>query len=204
MQSLMSISSSNLKLIQRAALACQQSYLTSDQPLLPNLEAEKQQWFLGSGPDGNVAAVLLQRPEQWILSFQGTTLPSRSNMDQNVRFLRDWIDNFRFALKRHQLGLPGKTHQGFARQLAILWPQIEPVLKQSSLPLLVTGHSQGGAIAVLATKLLELNGYRIDKTITFGAPRAADDEFVNAINTHTIRVEHDNDIVPFVPLESHP
>ena len=67
----------------------------------------------------------------------------------------------------------------------------------NSLPLFITGHSLGGALALLATKLVapNVNG----ACYTFGAPRVANYEYFRRIKTPVYRVVNSSDIVPRVP-----
>lgn len=65
------------------------------------------------------------------------------------------------------------------------------------LPLFVTGHSLGGALALLATKLVAPN---VDGACyTFGAPRIGNYEYFRQLKTPVYRVVNSSDIVPRVP-----
>ena len=65
------------------------------------------------------------------------------------------------------------------------------------LPLFVTGHSLGGALALLATRLIasDVTG----ACYTFGAPRIGNYEFFRFIKTPVYRVVNSSDVVPRVP-----
>ena len=65
------------------------------------------------------------------------------------------------------------------------------------LPLFITGHSLGGALALLATKLTapDVTG----ACYTFGAPRIGNYEFFRFIKTPVYRVVNSSDVVPRVP-----
>ena len=65
------------------------------------------------------------------------------------------------------------------------------------LPLFFTGHSLGGALALLATKILasDIKG----ACYTFGGPRIANYEYFNKLKTPVYRVVNSSDIVPRVP-----
>ena len=64
-------------------------------------------------------------------------------------------------------------------------------------PLYITGHSLGGALALLATKLVahDLNG----ACYTFGAPRIGNYEYFRFIKTPVYRIANSADVVPRVP-----
>ena len=65
------------------------------------------------------------------------------------------------------------------------------------LPLFITGHSLGGALAMLATKLVapDVNG----ACYTFGAPRVGNYEYFRSVKTPVYRIVNSSDIVPRVP-----
>ena len=65
------------------------------------------------------------------------------------------------------------------------------------LPLFITGHSLGGALALLATRLVapDVNG----ACYTFGAPRVGNYEYFRFVRTPVYRVVNSADVVPRVP-----
>ena len=65
------------------------------------------------------------------------------------------------------------------------------------LPLFITGHSLGGALALLATKLVapDVTG----ACYTFGAPRVANYEYFRLLKTPVYRIVNSSDVVPRVP-----
>lgn len=67
--------------------------------------------------------------------------------------------------------------------------------------LYVTGHSQGGAEAALATRALLAGGFPVGATYTLAAPRPGDLAFANSIpaTLPVHRIEFGDDIVPHVP-----
>ena len=66
------------------------------------------------------------------------------------RAVLDWLQNFR--VRKVSLGLPGLLHEGFVGQPELIWDAVLGELNDRlTPPLYVTGHSQGGAVAALAT-----------------------------------------------------
>ena len=114
----------------------------------------------------------------------------------------NWITNFNLGSRTKEL------HQGFEAAVASVWDQVIGALEnrpQADLPLFIVGHSLGGALAVIAAERL-VREARVDVTgvYTFGMPRAANSDFVDAYNRSglgnvTYRLVHGLDIVPTVP-----
>ncbi|MEQ8335073.1 lipase family protein [Nisaea sp.] len=69
--------------------------------------------------------------------------------------------------------------------------------KGQQLPLFLTGHSLGGALALLMTVLMKSD--MCGACYTFGAPRIANYEFFENVKTPVFRVVNSADIVPRVP-----
>lgn len=137
--------------------------------------------------------------------------------------LKDWQTNFSTRLRRFLKVKPskmerqeedtqepaGQIHRGF--QAA--WNSVEhQVLEQvdrwnqgrsEPLPLFITGHSLGGALATVAAASMSYRGYNIQGVYTFGQPRVGDLIFARRINPHLdgkfFRFVNNNDIVPNIP-----
>lgn len=74
---------------------------------------------------------------------------------------------------------------------------IDDATSDGPLPVFITGHSLGGALALLATKLVASN---VDGACyTFGAPRVANYEYFSRVKTPVYRIVNSSDIVPRVP-----
>ncbi|NEQ55568.1 MAG: hypothetical protein F6K11_36550, partial [Leptolyngbya sp. SIO3F4] len=105
----------------------------------------------------------------------------------------------------------GKVHKGFF----LGWADIErPVLARLDFwrkknngkplpPLLITGHSLGGALATMAAASLLENGFDVAGVYTFGQPRVGDLTFIKQLDeklpNKVFRFINNNDIVPHVP-----
>ncbi len=93
----------------------------------------------------------------------------------------------------------GRIHRGFLEAYQKVGDQIATVLiKYKKLPLYITGHSLGGALAIVATRYLGSDS--TGATYTYGCPRVADDEFFLSIKTPVYRVVNAADAVTRVPF----
>jgi V8-like Glu-specific endopeptidase/surfactin synthase thioesterase subunit len=111
----------------------------------------------------------------------------------------DWLSNLKVQ-PRTVPGL-GKVHAGFWGQFTALQPQLEALLQpRRSLPLLVSGHSLGGAIAVLAAATWAADR-QVRALYTYGQPAVALDSTAigTALAGRHHRLVNDADIVPRVP-----
>lgn len=70
-------------------------------------------------------------------------------------------------------------------------------IKDSGLPVFITGHSLGGALAMITTKeyFPDIEG----ACYTFGAPMVANYDFFRCVKTPVYRVVNSSDIVPRLP-----
>src|SRR5262249_28113832 len=95
----------------------------------------------------------------------------------------------------------GKVDRGFYNAFAELSAQIQHELTRiDNLPLYITGHSLGGAMALLATYELPYSD-NFAACYTFGAPRVGNRK--EALSCHQIpvyRCMHDVDVVPSLPF----
>ena len=127
--------------------------------------------------------------------------------------IRNWITDAEFErtiLVSGEDGTCSKVHKGFERALnSILAPLIArlggcSVLKmQDSKPIFLTGHSLGGALAILAALELQRNGFPIAQVYTFGQPRVGNGDFKRrydaALGDRTFRLVYQEDIVARIP-----
>lgn len=93
----------------------------------------------------------------------------------------------------------GRAHRGFLEAFEKVKEPIGRALaEQEELPVYITGHSLGGALAILATRYLKKDSQ--GACYTFGGPRAANDDFFKGIKTPVYRVVNAADGVPRVPF----
>jgi hypothetical protein len=85
-------------------------------------------------------------------------------------------------------------YSAYTRLLAKLMPALHreiPAVQRATTPVVVTGHSLGGALATIAAYELSLAGYLVRGVFTFGSPRvgnlvsALEGLAVPALSTHS-------------------
>lgn len=125
--------------------------------------------------------------------------------------VRNWIDDFEVR-KTPYISFSGKctdcnVHNGFYEMTQRLFPSIrEAVYAIASNHLVVTGHSEGAAVAQLTC--MEFQSKQQSKQIdcelyNFGQPRIGDAAyatFANKVLPELWRFTHNRDMVPHVPL----
>lgn len=159
------------------------------------------------GCDGSRASTAV-RNDVVSVSFCGTADPCDLMRDAQVCLVDG---KARFA--------GGKVHDGFNRQLDSVWPAIRKQIQEAraqdpNRPVLFSGHSLGGAIAVLALSRAKKEGLLDNPPYTgqgapaqlhtFGQPRVGDAEFAKAFsqqlgNIPYERFVHRGDPVTQVP-----
>jgi triacylglycerol lipase len=107
----------------------------------------------------------------------------------------------------------GQIHTGFGHCLALALQKIQRMLihRDMKKPLLITGHSLGGALAALAGVCFVLTRTtakvpEVRRIYTFGQPRVGVQKFCTSydrfVPNKLIRFVNDRDLVPRVPLRS--
>ena len=112
--------------------------------------------------------------------------------------LVDWNNNIKsMQTPFNECGL---VHTGFNITYQSIKEELFLYLDDLSLPIFVTGHSLGAALATLLTAEL-MDRDLFDSCYTFGSPRVGDAVFANAFNNKPIyRVINNCDIITTVPI----
>ncbi|SHF14441.1 lipase family protein [Streptoalloteichus hindustanus] len=123
--------------------------------------------------------------------------------------IKDWLSDVNTPPSRGPGG-QGYVHYGFAAALESIYPQVRAALedfRDRDQTIWFTGHSLGGALAMLAGARLyfEEPNLRVDGIYTFGQPRTCDRLLAAAHNKaftdRMFRFVNNNDIVPQLPPE---
>lgn len=125
-----------------------------------------------------------------VLVFRGTQLKEA----------RDVMVDINMRLTDYSGG--GRVHAGFLDGFNCVGQSIKTALEQynrdGQLPLYITGHSLGGALALIATRAFDAD--HCGATYTFGCPRTADEAFFEPIKTPVYRIVNAGDGVARMPL----
>ncbi|GGM06152.1 hypothetical protein GCM10010129_57300 [Streptomyces fumigatiscleroticus] len=123
--------------------------------------------------------------------------------------IKDWLSDAT-APPHSGPGGTGYVHDGFAQALESIWPDVQNThaeLRGNDQSVWFTGHSLGGALAMLAGARMYLEDPRLaaDGVYTYGQPRTCDSALATACNTglreRLYRFVNNNDIVPQLPPE---
>ena len=91
-----------------------------------------------------------------------------------------------------------KIHDGFYKAFKCVEKDIRSACENlRGFSLYVTGHSLGGALALIATRAL--NSDNLAACYTFGSPKVGNEEFDDDIKPPIYRIVNAYDIVPFSP-----
>lgn len=129
-------------------------------------------------------AYLLKGADSHVLSFRGTEVTEKS----------DVLADLKSGKNIEACG--GKVHVGFKGEINKLWPTIEKAIANIDA-LYVTGHSLGATMATIAASRMQT---KVTALVTFGSPRAGNQEFVNSLTVTHYRVQNNCDDVTKVPF----
>ena len=149
-----------------------------------------------------------------VLAFRGSESPT------SLDGFKDWLltnaKNFlvlpegRAGTDFVAAGVGARFHRGFLEALEEVWPPLLATVKEEHAkkrrPIYVTGHSLGGAIALLAAWRLQRQFLPIHQVYTFGAPmvgnEAAAKAFARTFPNRIFRFVDERDMVPLLPTVS--
>jgi hypothetical protein len=158
-----------------------------------------------AGEDEIDACLVGTTAEDVIVAFRGTIPPNIHNQQSMLDWISDLTDE-PLAVP----GMAGKVHDGFWQGLSALWPSLVKEIQQqvsaTGLPLYITGHSKGGALASLAAlRLKQETGIAPAAVYTYASPHPGDMEFAKQYDLeipYHSRYEYGNDVVPHIVPDS--
>ncbi len=162
----------------------------------------------------NTQCYVCENDQVIVLAFRGSEIPN------SIDGFKDWLltnaKNFliqptgKIGTDFVAAGVGARFHRGFMEALEEIWEPmftaIDAVVAKQDRPLFITGHSLGGALALLAAWRLQRQMIPIHNVYTFGAPMVGDQlaakafekEFPNRI----YRYVDGGDMVPLLPTVS--
>ena len=139
--------------------------------------------------NGGTQAFLAKRAADKVavLSFRGTEADS----------WKDVLTDLKFRFYKGEHGV--KVHRGFRDAFNMVGDSVKSTVdeKTEGYTLYITGHSLGGALAIIATKELERDS--LAACYTFGSPRVGNEELGEEIRAPIYRIVNAADGVPRVP-----
>ncbi len=159
----------------------------------------------------NTQVYVAESPDHLVVAFSGTEDPT------SIDGLKDWlltdamnllvVPEGRLGHDLSAAGVGAKFHKGFVDAIAEIWDplrdEVETKMKQSDRPLWITGHSLGGALALLAAWLLRRRFVAVHQIYTYGGPmignQKASDAFNREFSGAIFRYVRGRDPVPKLP-----
>lgn len=161
------------------------------QPAVAKLGLKNFEFLSRRDTEGYVAA----NEQIIVVAFRGT----------EPTHLRDVLADAQF----HKVQGPlGQVHRGFLHAFELIKDDMLNTIqkfrdKNSPQSLWCTGHSLGGALAVVASARLLVDGHKVNGLYTFGQPRVGDDTFATECTRRLagqyFRFVNNNDTVTRVP-----
>jgi triacylglycerol lipase len=122
-----------------------------------------------------------------IISIRGTSNIENAMVDISLKLRQD-----------ADTGVP--LHKGFAYSAKQVFTELKPLLKPDYKTNL-TGHSLGGAVALILAMYLDENQFNVDRVVTFGQPKVTNIPGAAKVqHLDIIRVVTPHDLVPLIPF----
>jgi triacylglycerol lipase len=163
---------------------------------------------------GNTQAWIGVDDANIVVAFRGTESPATLDGLKDV-LLTDAMNLLvvpegRFGHDLSAAGVGARFHKGFVDALATIWDPlataVEAEVKRRDRPVWLTGHSLGGALALLAAWLLKRRFVPVHEVCTFGAPmignKVASEAFNREFAGRVFRYVNGRDPVPKLPTMS--
>jgi triacylglycerol lipase len=162
----------------------------------------------------NTQVYVAQNDQAIVVAFRGSEAPT------TLDGLKDWLltnANNYLILPEGQsgtefaaAGVGARFHRGFLEALAMVWKAlfaaVDQAQKTKERPLWITGHSLGGALALLAAWRFNRNFISVNEVVTFGAPMIGNDTAAKAFEQQfsgkIFRYVDLEDVVPHLPSVS--
>lgn len=138
----------------------------------------------------NAQAYIIWSDRELVVAWRGTEPTEYQDVLADLKF-------------KKVSGMEGMVHRGFKGYVdkvydAVLKRVIE-ITKNKWYKIYVTGHSLGGASALICTNRFEEENFVVKACYTYGSPRPGGWKYSRSFKTNVFRVRNNNDIVTKVP-----
>jgi hypothetical protein len=162
----------------------------------------------------NTQVYVAENDRSIVVAFRGSEAPT------TLDGLKDWLltnaNNYlilpegRAGTDFAAAGVGARFHRGFLEALEMVWEPLRAAVDQAQKtkerPLWITGHSLGGALALLSAWRFQRNFIGVHEIITFGAPMIGNDAAAKAFEREfpgkIFRYVDLDDVVPHLPTVS--
>jgi hypothetical protein len=162
----------------------------------------------------NTQAYLATNDQHIVVAFRGSQDPT------SLDGIKDWLltnalnlliqPEGKLSTDFLAAGVGAKFHQGFVSAITEIWdslfPAVEAEVKAKDRGLWITGHSLGGALALLGAWLFKRKFLPVDAIYTFGAPMVGNRQVAEAFDREfagkIFRYVNSPDPVPLLPMMS--
>jgi len=128
----------------------------------------------------------LESKKQYIIAVRGTANAENAMVDMDIKLVPEKITG-------------QYIHQGFGEAATIIFQSIKNKI-HNDYTISTTGHSLGGAVALVLGMQLDSAGFNVGKVVTFGQPKVTNIIGAQKFNHLDItRFVRPKDIVPLVP-----
>jgi triacylglycerol lipase len=163
---------------------------------------------------GNTQAYVASNPNHLVVAFRGSEAPT------SLDGFKDWfltdavnlliVPEGRFGTDFAAAGVGCRFHRGFTGALEAIWEPlfaaVDAERKKADRPFWVTGHSLGGALAILGAWLFQRRSVGVHQVYTFGAPMIGNADTAAAFDrtfpNKVFRYVNSDDPVPKLPTVS--
>ena len=153
--------------------------------------------------DTDTQCYVIQNKDALVIAFRGTQ--SKLFSKQSMSVFLDFLTNAQALHARLHDG--SMVHEGFLRAVHKVQKKINSAVQaaySSGKQIYYTGHSLGGALAILAAHLYP-DPNHLSAIYAYAVPRVGDRRFASVFDQkyagNTFRFEYDRDIVPKLPPE---
>lgn len=127
-----------------------------------------------------------ERTKAQIVAIRGTANVTNAMIDANFPLVNDAVTGVRI-------------HEGFSKSAQALYKKLKPWLDLDT-PVHTTGHSLGGAMALIAAMYLRNDHFNAQRVVTFGQPKVTNAPGADSYRDLDItRVVMSGDLVPILP-----